>query len=245
MSDKHYIPNLNHLAETDPELKDIIQQFAFVEVPADTPNLDDRRSYLSHLAVLLGSQALDLFRVVLPAALKNGVSPREAKEVIYQAVAYLGLGRVYPFIETSNKVFEAMGIDLPLDPAGEIELGTRLEKGEAAQVAIFGESMRGFADRGDEASPHINKWLVDNCFGDYYTRTGLSYAARELMTFCYLYAQGGCEAQLRAHTAANLQNGNDAALLIDVVSANVPYMGYPRSLNALAIIKEVAENQGE
>ncbi|BAQ24467.1 carboxymuconolactone decarboxylase family protein [Streptococcus troglodytae] len=245
MTDKHYTPNLDHLFKTDSELKTIIEQFAFAEVPADTPNLDNRRRYLSHLAVLLGSQAVDLFSVVLPAALKNDVTPREAKEVIYQAVAYLGLGRVYPFIEASNAVFKAMGIDLPLDPAGEIELGTRLEKGEAAQVAIFGEGMREFADHGDEASPHINKWLVDNCFGDYYTRTGLSYAARELMTFCYLYAQGGCENQLRAHTAANFKNGNNAALLIDVVSANVPYMGYPRSLNALAIIKEVVENQGE
>ena len=39
-----------------------------------------------------------------------------------------------------------------------------------------------------------------NCFGDYYTRKGLTLAERELITFCFLMAQGGCEPQLIAHS---------------------------------------------
>ena len=31
--------------------------------------------------------------LMLPVALANGVSPIEAKEVVYQAIDYLGLGR--------------------------------------------------------------------------------------------------------------------------------------------------------
>ena len=46
---------------------------------------------------------------------------------------------------------------------------------------------------------HINRWLAANCFGDYYTRKGLDLAQRELITFCFLMAQGGCEPQLIAH----------------------------------------------
>ena len=53
--------------------------------------------------------------------------------------------------------------------------------------------MRDFWKSGPEDSRHINKWLADNCFGDYYTRTGLDLKMRELITFCFLAAQGGCE----------------------------------------------------
>ena len=75
--------------------------------------------------------------------------------------------------------------------------------------------------------------MVDNCFGDYYTRTGLNYQQRELMPFCYLAAQGGVEPQLTSHAEANIKNGNDYEFLIKVISQNIPYIGYPRSLNAL------------
>ena len=43
----------------------------------------------------------------------------------------------------------------------------RLQAGEQAQIDIFGEGMRGFSQSGPEESRHINKWLSDNCFGDY------------------------------------------------------------------------------
>ena len=51
--------------------------------------------------------------------------------------------------------------------------------------------MRGFAQSGPEETRHINKWLADNCFGDYYTRGGLDTREREMVTLCFLAAQGG------------------------------------------------------
>ena len=101
-------------------------------------------------------------------------------------------------------------------------------------------SAPGFSESGPEESRHINRWLVDNCFGDYYTRTGLTLAERELVTFCYLYAQGGCEPQLTAHAGANIRLGNDKAFLIRVISQCLPYIGYPRSLNALSCVNAAA-----
>ena len=50
---------------------------------------------------------------------------------------------------------------------------------------------------------NINRWLADNCFGDYYTRNGLNDQEREMITFCFILAQGGCENQLRGHTVGN------------------------------------------
>ena len=101
--------------------------------------------------------------------------------------------------------------------------------------------MKDFYKSGKDDEKHINYWLASNCFGDYYTRGGLDYRQRELITFCFLAGQGGCEPQLISHIAANLRIGNHKALLIDVVSQCLPYVGYPRSLNALRCIQQAAE----
>ena len=99
--------------------------------------------------------------------------------------------------------------------------------------------MAGFKDRGNPEYPHIATWLVSHCFGDWYTRGGLSTAEREMITFCFIAAQGGCESQLRSHTAGNVNCGNDRAFLIKVVSTMCPFIGYPRTLNAMAVVDEV------
>ena len=103
--------------------------------------------------------------------------------------------------------------------------------------------MKGFATSGPEESRHINRWLSGNCFGDYYTRTGLDYGQREMITFCFLAAQGGCEPQLISHAAGNMKVGNDKAFLIKIISQCLPYIGYPRSLNALRCVNEAAAQQ--
>ena len=165
----------------------------------------------------------------------------EAKEIVYQAAAYLGIGRVFPFLHAANDILTARGVKLPLDGQATTTMETRLEAGSQAQVDIFGEGMRGFQNSGPEESRHINKWLADNCFGDYYTRKGLDYRQREMITFCFLAAQGGCEPQLTSHAAANLCIGNDKAFLIKIISQCLPYIGYPRSLNALRCVNDAAK----
>lgn len=179
---------------------------------------------------------------MLPAALRMGVTPVEAKEIVYQAVDYLGIGRVFPFLKATNRVLEAEGVELPLPAQATTEPTeeSRLAGGQRAQVEIFGEGMADFATSGPEYRRHINKWLVDNCFGDIYTRGGLTLAERELVTFCFLAAQGGCEPQLTSHAAANLRVGNDFDFLVKVVSQCLPFIGYPRSLNALACVEKAS-----
>ena len=74
-------------------------------------------------------------------------------------------------------------------------------------------------------------------------RTGLTLAQREMITFCFLAAQGGCEPQLTAHAGGNINLGNDREFLIRVVSQCLPYIGYPRSLNAIRCIEDAARQR--
>lgn len=225
------------LHKTDPEFARIFENFAFDEVVnEDNQQLDDKTRYMSILATLIGCMGVDAYAEILPKALDNGISPIEAKEIVYQATDYLGYGRMLPFLNATNDILTDKGISLPLDSQSTTAPDDRLEKGIETQAEIFGEHMK-------EAwkSGHINRWLASNCFGDYYTRKGLNLAQRELITFCFLMAQGGCEPQLTAHAKGNMNMGNDKDFLIRVVSQCLPYIGYPRSLNAINCINKAAE----
>lgn len=229
--------------ETDPEFIERFDNFAFDEVINEKgAGLDDKTRMLAILASLVGCQGIDEFRAMLSAALNFGVTAVEMKELTYQAAAYLGIGRVFPFLHAVNDVLESKGYKLPIEGQSATTTENRLEKGRKAQVDIFGEGMQEFYKSGPEESRHINKWLTDNCFGDYYTRGGLDYKQREMITFCFLASQGGCEPQLTSHAAANIRIGNDKKFLIAVISQCLPYIGYPRSLNALRCVNE-AEGQ--
>ena len=226
-----------NLHQTDPEFMERYERFAGDEVvhePGQT--LDARTRHMAILAALLGCQGIDEFREALPRALDEGLTPVEAKEIVYQAVDYLGMGRVRPFLTAANDVLAARGVELPLPGQATTSMDDRLEKGAQAQAEIFGPQMLEAWKQG-----HINRWLAANCFGDYYTRIGLTLAQREMITFCFLMAQGGCEPQLTAHARGNMNLGNDAAFLTRVVSQCLPYIGYPRSLNAIACIGKASQ----
>ena len=234
------------LAKTDPEFVERFASFAFDKV-VNMPLIEgmkpisDCPRFMAILATLLGCQGIDEFKIMLPAALNVGLTPVEVKEIVYQAVAYLGIGRVMPFLTAVNEELERRGISLPLEPQAQTVYEQRRDAGNQVQVDAFGEGIRGSWTKGPEERQHINLWLADNCFGDYYTRGGLTLPQRELITFCFLAAQGGCEPQLTAHAKANMTVGNNRLFLSQIVSQCVPYIGYPRSLNALSCIDKASE----
>jgi 4-carboxymuconolactone decarboxylase len=227
----------------DPEFSGRLCSFAFDEV-VNHDDLDDCTRLTAILAVLIGCQGIDAFGAALTAALNAGVTPVEIRETVYQSVDYCGIGRVMPFIRAMSDAFAARGIK-SLPPQATTTMENRLERGIRTQMDIFGENMRDFWQSGPEETRHINRWLAENCFGDYYTRGGLDLKRRELITFCFLAAQGGCEPQLTAHAAANLRLGNDKAFLTKIVSQCLPYIGYPRTLNALRCLGDAAKQSSK
>ncbi len=146
------------------------------------------------LAALIACHAVSEYRVMLGAALTIGVTPVQVKEIVYQAVPYAGMAKVF---------------------------GSRPSMLSAPQ---------------DEQ--HIQRWLSAGCFGDHLTRTGLDVPTRELLTFAMLASLDGCEPQLAGHVAANLNVGNDRGVLLAVLTQLIPYIGYPRTLNALRVLDE-------
>jgi len=227
------------LAQTDPELIEYFDNFAFDEVLRHG-DLDTRTRLMVQLASMIAAQAVREYRVMLGAALTVGVTPVEVKEIVYQAVPYVGMAKVVDFLHATNEVLTERGVELPLPGQSTTTPEDRFERGLAAQRQIIGslavDSLYANAP-GDEA--HVQRYLSGNCFGDHYTRGGIDMPTRELLTLAMLVALGGCDPQVKGHVAANLNVGNDRARLIAVVTHLLPFIGYPRTLNAMRAIDEV------
>ncbi len=226
------------LLDTDPEFYNIFKNFTENDAE-NIISLDDKTRAMATLAALIGCQGTEEYKCFLSGVLNKAVDPIEIKEIVYQAVAYLGIGRVLPFFGITNDVIKEAGLSLPLPGQATANNETRLQAGNQAQVDIFGDGMKDFHKSGPKESRHINLWLAENCFGDYYTRGGLDLPTRELLTFITLLSLGGCEPQLKAHIAANAKLGNDKELLLAALTQVLPYIGYPRTLNAISCLNEV------
>jgi 4-carboxymuconolactone decarboxylase len=226
--------------QTDPGFVAYFDDFAFDETLRDVAiSRHDRLLVQLGATIAIGAQTE--FRVLLGAALDNDVTPIEVKEVVYQAVAYVGVARTIDFLAITNDVLTARGVQLPLPDQSTTDPDSRMARGRDIQGQVVG------ADRVDAMyanasadTEHFQRFLSGNCFGDTVGRGGLTLQTRELLTFAMLVALGGADAQARGHAANNLNVGNTRQQLLDVLTVLVPFIGYPRTLNGLAALNDGA-----
>ncbi|ASD22549.1 carboxymuconolactone decarboxylase [Cryobacterium sp. LW097] len=228
------------LLVTDPELFAFYQDFAFGETLRHV-DLDRGDRLIYQLAATIAVGAVVEFRLLLAAALEIGVTPVQVKELTYHSVAYVGIARAIDFVVATNEVFTERGIPLPVEGQSTTTPESRMAAGLAKQKEIFGsETIEGIYAKSAADTIHFQEFLSANCFGDYYTRTGFDVRHRELITFALLAALGGADSQVKSHVTANLNVGNSRTDLISVLTALVAYIGYPRTLNALAQVEAAA-----
>ena len=233
-------PQKSPLAQSDPEFFVNYVNFTFGEVFAESPSVDLATRLKLILAATTAAQGLDEFSAFVVPSVKNGVDPIAIKEILYQTTPYIGAAKMMTFLNQANRILKENGIALPLAGQKTTNIQNRQEKGLAVQRQFFGAGI----DKGNAAAPadeqHIRRFLSANCFGDYYTRGGLDLNFRELLTFVILASLGGADPQVKAHVQGNLNIGHSRGFLIEVVTAILPYIGYPRTLNALAAIDALA-----
>ena len=234
-----WFPNYSTaLRTTDPDLAEIFDNFAFGETQ-QYGNMDLRTRIMVTMASCIAQKALKEYEMLLGAAIAHGISPLEIKEILYHAVPYAGMSQVAESVDTANRFLIANGYELPLESQAEVTPQTRFEKGLALQKTIFGNQIDDLYKSTPDNQIHIQRYLSANCFGDYQTRTTLDPQLRELLTFAMLVSMGGCEPQVKAHIAANVNLGNDKNTLLTVLTQLLPYIGYPRTLNGIACVNAV------
>lgn len=223
---------------TDPDFYDILNNFIFGEVFFQG-SLSDKQRELITLVVLTTNQTLDQLRLHVSVALNVGVTPIEIKEAIYQCAPYLGFPKTLNALYQVNEVFKEKNISLPNQSQKQVTEDTRFDEGLNVQKTIFGDVIDKIKENTPENQKHIQEYLSALCFGDFYTRSGLDLKTRELLTLCIISALGGCESQVKAHVQGNLNVENDKELMVSAITQCLPYMGFPRTLNALNCVNEI------
>lgn len=242
-SAKQYIDKLYHgvvspLDSTDPEFSAVKKRLIYGEIYAEE-KLSARLRELVILVVAVTNQTLAEVKHLTLATLQSGVTPEEVKEAVYHCAPYIGLAKAEAAVEAVNTVLTAQGIRLPLASRQTVTEESRLADGIAAQKSIFGDSIDAMRAAAPENQKNIQDYLSAYCFGDFYTRKGLDIQERELLTFAILCAQGGCEPQVKAHVGGNAAVGNGKEVLLAALTICLPYIGFPRTLNALSCVNEV------
>ncbi len=231
--------HLNTFTETDPDLMLILKDFIFGEV-FFIGNIDDRLRELITIAVLTTNSTLPQLKAHIGAALNIEVTPIEIKEAIYQCTPFMGFPKVLNAVAISNEVFSDRGIKLPLQSQKQIEDNERFKKGVEIQFPIYGDAIKKNLEKLPEDQREcIPRFLTELCFGDFYTRSGIEIKVRELLILCVLCTLGGCETQIKSHVVGNLKVGNSRETIISAITHCLPYVGFPRMLNAINIIKDI------
>lgn len=222
---------------TDPELMNILQNFIFGEI-FYIGSLDDKTRELITVAALTTLQTLPQLKAHVNAALNVGNTPVEIRETIYQCAPFIGFPRTLNAVAVLNDVLREKGIKLPLENQATVTEESRFSAGKQIQQPLYGNeiktAMRRLPKEYAKAVPDI---LTKFCFGDFYTRKGLSIRQRELLSLVVLTTLGA-EKQLNAHIIGNLKAGNNKETLLAAMVQSAPYIGLPDVMTAVNLIKE-------
>lgn len=116
---------------------------------------------------------------------------------------------------------------------------TRLQRGRELLKQVDSAGGEAVIDSLADIAPDLGRYIVEFAFGDIYTREGLSLQERELVTIASLLTAGGCEPQLRVHLGGALNVWVPPEKIVETLIHCVPYVGFPRVLNAVSVAKEV------
>ena len=144
--------------------------------------------------------------------------------------ALLGVGAVVGSVATAAVVSSA-------EP-------DRYTRGMNALRGISGERGPAVIASLDDIAPDLGRYIVEFAFGDIYLRPGLDAPQRQLVTVAALAAQGDTAPQLDFHIDAALQVGVTPIEIIEALIHLVPFAGFPRALNAVAVARKSFTDTG-
>lgn len=116
---------------------------------------------------------------------------------------------------------------------------TRYEAGTEQLKQVDGIGGENVIRSLEDVAPDLGRYIIEFAFGDIYPRKGLTLQEREIITITSLLTSGGCEPQLEVHINGSLNVGISPKKIIETFIQCIPYVGFPRVLNAVFVAKKV------
>ena len=119
----------------------------------------------------------------------------------------------------------------------------RRERGEELMRLVDGDKVTdNLLAAYKDITPEFAEYLVEFAFGTIYAREG-DLRQRELVAIASLATMGGCEAQLETHVHGAFNVGLSSEEIVEAVMTLIPYIGFPKALSAMSVLKRVIEKR--
>ncbi|EOI55451.1 carboxymuconolactone decarboxylase family protein [Enterococcus gilvus] len=93
-----------------------------------------------------------------------------------------------------------------------------------------------------EIAPDVADYIINFAFGDIYNRPHLDLKQRQVVTLTALLTQGDTDHQLFTHIKGARNFGWEEDEIIEMFIQTLPYVGFPRVLNAIETAKRAFKN---
>ena len=216
--------------EVTPQLYHYTTELLFGEVWKRQELASRDRSLITVAALVSACQSAQL-TAHLKLGLDNGLKPSEISALITHLAFYAGWPNAMSAVGVAKQVFDERGIPadqmtppptepLTLDPASE-------SRRKAAVAAAVGS-----------VAPELARYTNDVLFGDLWRQTHLTARDRSLITVASLITQGQV-AQLPFHLNRAMDEGLTERQAGEVVTHLAFYVGWPKAMSAVPVLKEV------
>lgn len=196
---------------------------------------------LAVIASLCISPRRQVLKAKLLEAFHGGLDPRAISECVLQTGLYGGLPLVEELGELLADVFEKIGVCVNSEP-----LDASLEDGETLQQsateyqrALHGERQQtGHADPMDTHTSELYKITSHYGYGMIWRRPGLSVRQRLIIAIASFATIGYVDSFLIKFARSASEHGMTVEEIREVIVQVSPYIGFPRALRALSLMRE-------
>ncbi|MEX3927344.1 carboxymuconolactone decarboxylase family protein [Paraburkholderia sp. BR10936] len=95
-----------------------------------------------------------------------------------------------------------------------------------------------------QVAPDLARFTVEFAYGDILSRPGLDLRLRQIATVAALMAHGSVQPQLKYHMTGFLNTGGEPAELVEMLFQAIAILGFPVSINAVGIVREIFLERG-
>ncbi|MCP1996252.1 carboxymuconolactone decarboxylase family protein [Flavobacterium sp. HSC-61S13] len=93
-----------------------------------------------------------------------------------------------------------------------------------------------------DISPELSDYIIEYAFGNVYNEQHLTDKQKEIVALCSLIAQRAVP-EIKVHLHGALNTGNTVIELKDIILQMSIYTGFPKSITAMKLLKEVLEER--
>ncbi len=120
---------------------------------------------------------------------------------------------------------------------------SRYDKGKELLNACNHDAWNALKENVADVCPDLGRFVAEWAYADVWAREGLDLKTRQLVTLACLTTLGGSELQIQSHTTSALSFGLEPSEIVEAILQCLPYVGFPRVLNATSAIRAVFERE--